>query len=242
MQRRDFLISSAAAAGAFSFLGLPGLAQAGGKWVTITKEQGVTVTNRREKGRVFPTFRGTGRVKANILDVFAVISDADRQKEWMHNCADSKMLKVVDDNTRITYNRTDAPWPVKDRDCTLRAKVDVITPGKEIKVRFRAIKTGLMGEVADVVRMPVLEGHWYLVGMGPDKTLVEYQVNADPAGDLPGWLVEQTSKDLPLHTLVNLRKQVSATMGQYEDFKAKYEAKHGGGEGKGHDKGEGHDD
>mgnify|MGYP000096950266 CR=1 FL=1 len=222
MQRRDFLLSTATAAGVFATLGLPSLAHAGGKWVTITKEQGVTVTNRREKNRQFPTFRGTGRVKANILDVFAVISDADRQKEWMHKCADSAMLKVVDDKTRITYNRTDAPWPVKDRDCTLRAKVQIITPQKEIKIRFRAIKTKLKGEVADVVRMPVLEGHWYLVGMGGDKTLVEYQVNADPAGELPDWVVEQTSKDLPLHTIVNLRKQVKATMGQYEDFKAKY--------------------
>ena len=160
MQRRDFLTSAATATAAgISFLGLPALVQAGGKWVTITKEKGVTVTNRREKDRQFPTFRGTGRVKHSIYDVFAVISDADRQKEWMHECADSAMLKVVDDMTRITYNRTNAPWPVKDRDCTLRAKVDVITPGKEIKIRFRAIKTKLKGEVSDCVRMPVLVGH-----------------------------------------------------------------------------------
>jgi hypothetical protein len=221
MQRRDFLISSAAA-GAASFFGNPSAAHAGGKWVTITKEKGITVTNRREKNRQFPTFRGTGRVKHPILDTFAVISDADRQKEWMHKCADSAMLKTVDKMTRITYNRTDAPWPVKDRDCTLRAKVDVITPGKEIKIRFRAIKTRLKGEVADVVRMPVLEGHWYMVAMGPDKTLVEYQVNADPAGELPDWVVEQTSKDLPLHTIVNLRGQLNKTKGQYDQFIAKY--------------------
>ena len=64
-----------------------------------------------------------------------------------------------------------------------------------------------------------------MVAMGPDKTLVEYQVNADPAGELPDWVVEQTSKDLPLHTIVNLRKQVKATKGQYDQWIAKYKAR-----------------
>lgn len=235
MQRRQFIKTIGAASGALAVVGSPSIAFAGGKWVTITKEAGITVTNRREKDRQFPTFRGTGRVKHNIFDVFATISDANRNKEWMHQCVGSKLLKQVDDKTRIIYNRTDAPWPVKDRDVTLRAKLNIITPQKEIKIRFRAIKTGLMGEVKDVVRMPVLEGHWYLVAMGEDKTLVEYQVNADPAGELPDWLVEQVSKDLPLHTLRNLRKQVSKTKaaGDYTEFIAKWKARQNNGAGKG---------
>ncbi len=226
MNRRNFLKTVGATGGAIAIVGIPSIALAGGKWETITKESGVTVTNRREKNRQFPTFRGTGRVKGNIYDVLATIQDADRNKEWMHQCVGSNLLKQVDDKTRIVYNRTDAPWPVKDRDVTLRAKLDIITPGKEMKIRFRAIKTALKGPVADVVRMPVLEGHWYMVAMGEDKTLVEYQVNADPAGDLPAWLVEQVSKDLPLHTIRNLRKQVAKTKaaGDYADFVAKYKA------------------
>ena len=230
--RRDFLISSGAALGGLAggvaglaTLGMPAQAFAGAKWTTLTKEAGITVTTRREKKRQFPTFRGTGRVKADMWSIIAVIQDADKHTQWLHECSDSSMLKRVDDTTQIVYNRIDAPWPVKDREVILRGKIDFIDPQREIKIRFRAIKSKLKAPTADVIRMPVLEGHWYLVAMGPDKTLVEYQVNADPGGELPDWLIEQSSKDLPLHTLKKLRKQVAKTKGSYDEFIASGKAK-----------------
>lgn len=206
----------------------PRSAWAGGKWKTLTKEAGVTVTLRREKNRQFPTFRGTGRVKANMLDIIAVIQDAGRHSQWLHQCSEGARLKQIDETTQIVYNRIDSPWPVKDRDVVLRGKLDVITPGREVKIRFRAVKTGLKAPVKDVVRMPLLEGHWYMVAMSETKTLVEYQVNADPGGELPAWLVEQASKELPLFTLKNLRKQVAKTAGKgvYDDFKADIRKRH----------------
>ncbi len=233
LPRRSFLWGLPVAGAALS---LAPRAAFAGAWTTISKEAGITVTTRREKDRQFPTFRGTGRIKAGILDIVSVIQDAGRHSQWLHQCSEGKMLKRVDDTTQIVYNRIDSPWPVKDRDVVLRGKIDVITPGKEVKIRFRAIKTSLKGPVSGVVRMPVLEGHWYMVAMGESKSLVEYQVNADPAGELPQWLVEQASKELPMFTLKNLRKQVAKTSaaGTYADFQREVRAKnpeHFGGAG-----------
>jgi hypothetical protein len=218
--RREFLIYGGAAASTLVTAGAPRPALAGGRWETITKESGITVTNRREKNRQFPTFRGTGRVSANLWDVIAVIQDGDKHPQWLHKCADAGVLKQIDEVTRIVYNRVDAPWPVKDRDVVLRGKIDFIDPDSEVKIRFRSINSSLRKRPSDVVRMPQLEGHWYLVAMGDNKTLVEYQINADPGGDLPPWVVEQATKDLPLYTLKNLRGQVGKTKGQYKAFVA----------------------
>lgn len=223
--RRDFLITGGAAASALIAAGMPRTVFAGGKWETIGKEAGITVTARHEKKRQFPTFRGTGRVKANIWDIIAVIQDASKHTQWLHECSEAGMLKQVDEVTQVVYNRLDSPWPVKDRDVVLRGKIDFINPDKEVKIRFRAINSSLKQVPADVIRMPQLEGHWYLVAMGEDKTLVEYQVNADPGGELPPWLVEQASKELPLVTLKNLRKQVAKTKGNYDSFIATSKAK-----------------
>jgi hypothetical protein len=210
----------AAGAGALG-LGVHRTALAGG-WQTITTEAGIKVTTRVEGDRQFPTFRGQGIVKANIYDVLAVLQDSDNHKNWMHDCMDSGLIRVLNDRTRIVYNRTDAPWPVSDRDVTLRATLDIIEVDKEIRTRFRAIKTGLKKPVDGVVRMPILEGHWYLKADKPTEVWVEYQVNADPAGSLPTAIVESKSRDLPLHTLGNLRKRVAKTKGQYGDFVKKY--------------------
>jgi hypothetical protein len=46
---------------------------------------------------------------------------------------------------------------------------------------------------------------------------VRYQVDADPGGLLPAWVAEKASSEIPRNTLTNLRQQVKATRGQYDD-------------------------
>ena len=221
--RREFLGASALGTGA---LLAPSLAQAKGAWEVLAKESGITVTARTERDREYPSFRGTARIKCNPWDVIAVVADASRHVEWAHKCSESSRLKEIDPTTSVIYSRTALPWPVKDRDIVLRGSVSVIQPDTELRIRFRAIKSSLKPRIEGVVRIPVLTGHWYLVQMGENKTFAEYQVNADPGGKLPPWLVEQSSRDMPLITIKNMRKQVAATKsaGLYDEWIARARA------------------
>jgi hypothetical protein len=56
--------------------------------------------------------------------------------------------------------------------------------------------------------MPTLRGHWKLRQVSADTSELEYQVQADPGGALPKWLVNWVNRKLPFHTIKNLRKQV----------------------------------
>lgn len=186
------------------------------KWETITREQGVLVSTRAEPGRQFPSFRGIGRVNADVWEVLAILADADRHQEWMHQCNGSKLVRAIDSANRIIYNRTDAPWPVKDRDVVLHSTYSIAKEGKDIWARFEQTRDGAMGPVDGVVRMTRLVGHYHLVKTGDAQCLVEYRVNADPGGSLPDWVVTQTTKDLPLHTLINLRERTKTMRGKYD--------------------------
>jgi len=222
-KRREFLAATVAGAGTAM---LPSESRAAGAWKVIDRQGGITVTTRTEKNRQYPTFRGTARIRCNPWDIIAVVHDADRHVDWAHKCSESKNLKQIDTTTAIIYSRTGLPWPVKDRDVILRGKVQVITPDTELRIRFNAISSRLKKVPEGVIRIPVLDGHWYLVGMGDNKTFAEYQVNADPGGALPQWLVEQSSHDLPLITIRNMRKQVAKTkkLGLYDDWIAEARA------------------
>lgn len=218
--RREFLGTGAVGVAAGVVGALPAIAQAKGEWEVIARESGITVTTRREKDRQYPTFRGTARIKCNPWDLIAVVHDATRHVDWAHKCSESVCLKEVDTTTSIIYSRTALPWPVKDRDVILRGAVSVIQPDKELRIRFQAISSGLKKAPEGVIRISVLDGHWYLVGMGENKTFAEYQVNADAGGALPQWLVEQSSRDLPLITIRNMRTQIAKTKksGIYKDW------------------------
>lgn len=185
-------------------------------WKTITRERGVLVSTRDEPGRQFPSFRGIGRVDASVWEIIAILEDADSAKEWMHDCNGSALIEKLDSHHQVIYNRTDAPWPVADRDIVLKSGYQVTNAGKEIWAKFKQTTHSKMPEVEGVVRMPTLEGHYHVVAIDDSHSLVEYRVNADPGGALPDWLVKQTTKDLPLETLVNLRTRVKKMRGKYD--------------------------
>ena len=74
---------------------------------------------------------------------------------------------------------------------------------------FKNVSDPLKPQVKGVVRLPKLIGHYKLTRVGPKKTLVEYQVEADPGGSLPDWIVERVAKDMPYQTLAHLRDRVT---------------------------------
>lgn len=185
------------------------------KWKKILREDGISVSTREVQGRGFPTFRGVGVVHGNIFEVLAVLSDIKRYTEWQDSCVEAKLLRKINEREYVVYSRTDAPWPVSDRDAVNRSKVHVDLKRRIINVKFRAIRTPLKGAVSGVVRMNKLRGHFKLTSITRDKTRVDYKVDADPGGLLPTWLAKIATKKLPLQTIKKLRKQVKRTRGWY---------------------------
>lgn len=200
---------------AFLLLAASAAEAAAPKWKHILREDGVSVSTREVVGRSFPTFRGVGVVHANIFEVLAVLSDIKRYTEWQGSCAEARLLRKINEREYIVYSRTDAPWPVSDRDTVNRSKVHVDLKRRIVNIKFRAIRTRLQGPVSGVVRMNKLRGHFKLTSLTRDKTKVDYKVDADPEGMLPTWLAKMATKKLPLETIKKLRQQVKRTRGWY---------------------------
>ena len=200
------------------------------KWEKIPKERGVTVWEKKVEGRSLPKFRGVTVMKERMVDIMAVLDDPEGATEWVHNCTENRLIKRTNGLDRILYTLTDAPWPVSDRDVVVDAKVKLNEKKTEVTIAFKSVNGSKfnIAEVTDVVRMPRLKGHYKLRILDEKRTRVEYVVDADPGGDLPDWLVSQASRDLPLETLVDLRKQVKKTKGRYDAFVKKWDPAKGG--------------
>lgn len=193
------------------------LAQASG-WEEVTRDKGIIVYELEVEDRDLAAFRGVGAVDGTIYEILAVLSDSSRRTEWQHRCVGAHDIARFDEFSRITYNRTAAPWPVNDRDVVLKTRIRVLEHDQIILASFRAISTPKKPKVDDVVRMPYLKGHYKLTRVGPKRTRVEYQVDADPGGWLPDWVANRASREIPIKTLLGLRRQVDRTRGQYEDL------------------------
>ena len=199
-----------------ALVGCTGVAHAAPKWKWIAREAGVAVAEREVPGRGFPTFRGVGVVKASIFQVLGVLSDTKRHTQWMDRCVEARLLRKISEKEYIVYSRTDVPWPISDRDAVYHSRVHVDRKRHIVDIRFRAVASPLKGKVKGVVRMTRLRGHYKLTAHSLNSTLVDFQVDADPAGSIPKWLARAATRRLPLQTILKLRKQVIKTRGWYK--------------------------
>ncbi len=188
---------------------VPGKASAkDSKWEHITKEEGVEVWQRKIEGTSLVEFRGKGIIPASYKKILAVLSDDKRKPEWMERCVDARKLRIKGPGRLVMYNRTGSNVPfVSDRDIVMLSNTKVFADKQRIRIDIHSVEDALMPKLDGVVRMPKLKALWILDVKGPEKTEVTYQVQADPGGMIPKWVVNLVSKKLPLKTIINLRRQ-----------------------------------
>ncbi|MSP62472.1 MAG: hypothetical protein EXR72_19490 [Myxococcales bacterium] len=208
----------AALLGGLILVGATGAARAGaGPWEFVREEDGIYVQRRKIEGSSLHEFQGRGVVEASIASILAVIADADHRTEWMHKCREARLVEQTSRTSQIAYNRTEAPWPVSDRDAVLLGQTTFDGREKRVRLDFHAIEYAKEPAKSGVVRMPYLKGHWILIPEHDGQwTRVEYQVHADPGGSLPNWVTNLVSKQIPFHTVANLRAQVKRR--RYPEF------------------------
>jgi hypothetical protein len=182
-------------------------------WQEIARDQGIVVYQHRDGGDL-PTRRAVGVIDAAFYDVLAVLSDVERQVEWLPRCRVARVLKREGERVTYVYNRTDVPWPAADRDAVTRSEIDVVEPGRLAVIRFASAReAGLMEDVPGVVRATRLEGHYRLAAIGVARTRVEYQIGADLGGRLPRAVIDWATRQVPLASLLGLRRQVARIFG-----------------------------
>ena len=194
----------------FVAMSLYGSARAEGaqSWQKVSSKKGVTSWKREEPGRVFPLVRGEVEIAASLDVVRATIEDWKQHVKWMHRCAEVVQLQRYSETESLLYNRTDSPWPVKDRDVVFRLKRQKLAGDDEVLISFASEQSALKPLRDGVVRMPRLNGSYHLTRVGPRVTKVLYEVDADVGGHLPDWFVKNLVEEMPYETLLRLRAHI----------------------------------
>lgn len=179
------------------------------QWEYLEDDDGVRLWRLDVPGQDLPGFRGQTVINASIDDILAVMLKWEKHTDWMYRCAESKLLKKIDDKKALMYNRTAAPWPVSDRDVVVETLMERSSDNKMLTVSFKNTSSNLKPASDAAVRMPRLVGFYKLWFVTPTQTRVMYQVESDIGGSIPKWLAVRATKDLPRITLVKLKERVT---------------------------------
>jgi START domain-containing protein len=194
---------------------IPGFAQAS-DWEVIAERDEIVVSRRPVQGRSFPQLRAVGEVPGTPYEVLAVLLDVPAHVRWLPDCVESKSLRELDAWRNIIYTRTDAPWPVSDREAIIENEVIFLDPPSKLKVTFEAVPSPDIPRARGTVRMRTVNGFYSVEAIDDRRSLVQYELDADPAGALPAWLVTMQSTRNPFQTVAGLRRRLNETRGQYD--------------------------
>ncbi|MGE8391781.1 START domain-containing protein [Pseudomonas sp. BIGb0427] len=172
------------------------------QWHLAQDEDGIQVYLSEVPGSPYQQFRGVALIKASVSTLSELQENLRVACKWLYGCADMRLLKVEGDSTWV-YLTTALPWPASTRDMVIQVQSERRDDGSLVR-RIKAVP-GMVKHVPGQIRVRQLQGLWTFVPKGEQLTEVTYQLQADPAGDIPSWLANQFVLDAPNVSLRTLR-------------------------------------
>ena len=176
-------------------------------WVYEREKKGIKVFTKKGKWGHLRDSKATMLIAAKPEQMLSVLTDFDNYKTWYPRCSKSRIVARLNENEFIVQLHFNAPWPVKDRDCVIRVKVQKDKATGAITLVETSEPKYIMEET-DVVRIQQIQAIWKLTPKnGGTEIINEYSSN--PGGNIPDWMTNTQSVDNPIATFENLQEKSS---------------------------------
>lgn len=192
------------------------------QWTLVTDKQGVQVYKLHSDESRLKTFRGVTRItEADEYAVAAIFDDYEAFPRWLH--FSDKVVEIGRDSPVHRYMRitTHLPWPLKNRDAVVEARmVQVLTGDEESFTILVNNRPDMLPEDENYIRLPEMQGELKLTRLGNDEVEILFQLVSDPGGYVPAWAVNVLARDIPFFTLQKLARMMRRDeyRGQYRDY------------------------
>lgn len=182
-------------------------------WLLEREKKGIKVFTKKSRwGRLRDSKAEMLLPNAKVEDLVRFITDFDSYPKWVPRCREAKVLARISDNEFIAYMIFKSPWPVADRDCVVRVKVER-DPTTGIVVIRETSEPKYVNRRSNVVRIEQMSSVWRIV---PQKggLLVSNENSTNPGGTIPDWLTNTQSVDNPYDIFTTIQNTIpSASKG-----------------------------
>ncbi|MDY6921827.1 MAG: START domain-containing protein [Pseudomonadota bacterium] len=185
-------------------------------WELKKQTQDIKVMSAKVPESPYHAYLAVTEIDAGINELVAIIRTPATCADWVYRCAESYRYGQEAPNVDLVYTSSNMPFPVRDRDTLARIRWE--QDAETNTVRTIGIATqDILPRKDNLVRIEEATVIWELTPLPNGNTRVRTYGHADPGGDLPSWLINQMSTDVPVKTLNNLKKL--AAKGQYPHLK-----------------------
>jgi len=177
-------------------------------WKLVDTRDGVEVFKSEVAGSGVVAMKGVGAVDAPVWKVASILLDTARAPEWVDSLKDSHVVRRLGGDSYVEYNRITMPLIINDREFVSQVHIDVDARAGRFALVYRPTSNA-PPPLPHTVRGEILSGRFEAVRNGRGETLLTAEVQCDPKGALPTWIVNLFQRNWPVTTFNGLRRQAA---------------------------------
>jgi START domain-containing protein len=178
-------------------------------WKLVGNEHAIAIYHRDVPGSGIVALKGEGLIDAPVWKVASVLLDTRRAPEWVEDLTESRVVRQLRPDSYIEYNHLHLPLFIKDREFVSEVQIEVDAAARSVTLVYRPTDTGdvpLSHNVRGQIRSGAFRAQSRGEGQGTDLLA---ELDCDPRGAIPAWVVNLFQKSWPRNTLEGIRRQVA---------------------------------
>jgi len=177
------------------------------QWKLVNEEDGFKVYTSESAFSPIHEIKILYTATSTLNKVSDLLDDVPNYKNWVYKCTLSKQVSLKNKDDFNYYILTDFPFPLSDRDLVIHTQQTMWSNGKGYSSVSKLFPSDFHKN-EDRVRMAYFESKWEVVKVNSTTISIDYRVVADPAGDIPSWLVNTSITKGPVETMRKFKAMI----------------------------------
>lgn len=170
-------------------------------WELISEKDNIKVYSKIDSNTGLKIYKAEMVVNTSENRVIEVLNDIRTYHKWTPKLEDIKLLKQVNNGELYYYSTFKTPV-VSNRDLIVHLKT--YKTGNSTFIKMEGAPN-FIPQKEGYVRMPAYYGVYKIEPINSSGVNVSLEYQADPGGNLPVWMVNSSSDEIPMQMFLNLK-------------------------------------
>jgi START domain len=176
-------------------------------WQLRQDKEGIKVYTKKMDNSPVKAVKTVCTINASLTRLTAVLLDIKSTTDWVYATKSITLLKQVSPAELFYYSELEIPWPADNRDFIVLLTVSQDQKTKVITV-IGQNNPNYLPSYKNIVRVQHSYSKWIITPLQNGQVKIEYELQANPGGNVPAWLINMFVTKGPFETFKKLREQV----------------------------------
>jgi len=175
------------------------------EWEFAKERDGIKIYTSHDTASSYKLFKGEIDLHSDVNTVSNLVEDVLNFDKWDDDISLIKVLGAEPGRSIRYYVQYDVPWPATDRDLCVKSEIrtDPVT-GERVILSWSDPEA--LPEDPEFIRIEKYWQKWTITSSVAGKVHLTLEGYADPAGDIPAWIVNLAITNTPLNMLRKIRE------------------------------------